>query len=600
MTVEGWITLVILAVASVLFYKRWLPLEVTALSLPLVLFATGVLTKPADIFKGFGSTAVITLAALFVIGAGLQESGVTTLVARALQGLGGSDELRLSLVVMIFAVAVSAFMPNAAAVALLLPAVALLSRRTQVAPSRLFIPLSFAAVLGGNITLIGATPNLLVAEIASEGPQIKLGMFEFARVGLPMALAGVLFMAFVGRRMLPVRRPEDRLREALHPEAAARNYGLARTLFRMKLLPKSRISGKSIADSGLRSKYGLEAVVVVRDGRLRRQFIEPRPDLILLPGDELFVEGDDEAAWTLAEECTVQFGLADPADIEAILGRGLTLAEVTIPPRSEAIGHTFKDLGFRTRYGLNVLSLWRRGEALRAGSADIKLEPGDAFLVSGKTQRLGALAKDPDWVVLTDHGVPEDVSRAPLALVWLLVAILPPTLLGVEASYSALAAALLMVASGCVGLPAAHRALDWKVLFLVIGIVPVGVAMQQHGVASMASSGLLAATGSLGSVGVLAGIFLLAAGIAMFSTNSTAAVLMAPVALEAATSGLVDPRKALLAVAFGAGCAFVLPVHQCNLQVMGPGGYVPRDFIRTGAALTVVVSIVAIIALAWA
>lgn len=599
MNAEGWITLVILAVASILFYKRWLPLEVTALSLPVVLFATGVLEDPRDVLSGFGSTAVITLAALFVIGAGLQESGVTTLVARALQRAAGADEVRLCLAVMVAAVAVSAFMPNAAAVAVLLPAVALLSRRTQVAPSRLFIPLSFAAVLGGNLTLLGATPNLLVAEQAREGPGIVLGMFEFAKIGLPMAVAGIAFMAFVGRRMLPVHRPEDRLREALHPETAVRNYGLTRTLFRMKLLPKSKVTGRTIAESGLRARYGLEVVVVVREGRLRQQYIDPRPDLVLASGDELFVEGDDEAAWRFAEDETVQFGLAGPENIEAILGRGLTIAEVTIPPRSQAIGRTFKDLSFRSRFGLNVLSLWRKGEALRGGEGDVALEAGDAFLVSGKTQRLQALAKDPDWIVLTEHGVNEDVSRAPLALVWLLVAIVPPSFLHVPAEISSLAAALLMVASGCVSLSTGQRSIDWKVLFLVIGIVPLGEAMKIHGVASLASSGLVAATGDLGPPAVLAAIFLLASLVAMTSTNSTAAVLLGPVALELAARGACEPRKALLAVAYGASCAFVLPIHQCNLQVMSPGGYAPRDFVRTGAALTLVVGLVAIAVLAW-
>jgi di/tricarboxylate transporter len=594
MDVGGWITLVILAVSSVLFYKKWIPLEVTALSLPLVLFATGVLTNPRDVLSGFASDAVITLGALFVIAAGLQESGVTTLLARLLQRVGGTEERRLCVVVMVAACAVSAFMPNAAAVAVLLPAVALLSRRTQVAPSRLFIPLSFAAVLGGNLTLLGATPNLLVAEHGREAGGVHLGMFDFAWVGLPMAIAGIAFMALLGRRMLPVRKPEDRLREALHPEAAVRNYGLTRTLFRMKLLARSRVAGRSIAESGLRSTYGLEAVVIVREGRFRRQYLEPRPDLVLAAGDELFVEGDDEAAWRFAEEETVQFGLAAPENIEAILGRGLTIAEVTIPPRSQAIGQTFRDINFRSRFGLNVLSLWRRGEAIRDGVAEAPLQAGDAFLVSGKAQRLAGLARDPDWVVLTEHGVPEDASRAPLALAWLLVAIVPPSLHLAPSTLSALTAALLMVASGCVGIQAAQRAIDWKVLFLVIGIVPVGHALTIHGVAALASQGLLHVTGSLGPAAVLGALFVAASAIAMTTTNSTAAVLLAPVALEIASGGAVDARQALLTVAFGASCAFVLPVHQCNLQVMGPGGYAPRDFVRTGLALTLVVAVVAI------
>ncbi len=599
MPFEGWITLLILAIASVLFFTKWIPFEVTALAVPVTLFLTGVLDTPGEVLSGFASEAVITLGAVFVLGAGLQESGVTTLIARLLQRLAGADELRISVAIMVAACAVSAFMPNAAAVALLLPVVAMLARKTGAAPSRLLIPLSFAAVLGGNLTLLGATPNLLVADDARKKAGITLGMFDFIHVGLPMAVAGIAFMAFIGRRMLPVHTTEDRLREALNPEAAANSYGLARTLFRMRVLPHSKVAGRTIYESGLRARYGLEAVAIVRDGRLRSQFLEPRPDLFLASGDELYVEGDDEAAWRFSEAETVQFGLAGPDDIERILGRGLTIAEVTVPPRSEAIGKTVKDLQFRSRFGLNVLSLWRRGEALRDDVATQELQAGDAMLVSGKSRRLQDLARDPDWVVLTEHATQEDAARAPLALTLLLVAIVPAAFHVVPASLSALSAALLMVLTGCVTLPAAQRAIDWRVVYLVIGIVPLGLALERHGVAGLASQGLVAATSAIGPAAILGAIFLLASLIAMGSTNSTSAVLMSPVALSAAQQAGVDPRKALLAVAFGASCAFVLPVHQCNLQVMSPGGYAPRDFVRTGLALSAVVGVLAIALLTW-
>jgi di/tricarboxylate transporter len=595
MDAHGWIALATLVAATVLFVTEWVSITVTALSIPVVLCATGVIDA-GDALSGFGNHAVISIAATFAVGAGLKESGVATLVARGLQGVGGRSERRLLVLLMTATACVSAFMSNAATVAMLLPVAASLSRRALIAPSRLYMPLAIAALLGGTVTLLGTQPNFLVADYIRHRAQ-TLEVFDFAWIGIPIVATGILFVTFAGRRLLPERTTEDRLREAKLPEDVARSYGLEQNLFLMRLVPASHVAGKTIAQSDVRRRYGLGIVMVRRQGPLGGRHLEPRPETVLLPGDLLYVEGDDEAAWRFAEEELLQFGLAGPTTIEKILGRGIVLAECTLSPHGEAVGRTFKQLDFRKRYGCTVISLWRREARTTEGLADIPLEVGDAFLVSGPTERIRLLAQDPDFIVLSDVSQAEDLGRAPLAILWLLVAVVPPIVGWLPVAASALAAAILMAVSRCVSRVALQRAMDVKVLSLMIGTIPLGTAMDQRGVAA-AIAGLLAPLGEgLGVPGVLGTLFVLSAVLSILSSNAAAAVIVAPIAAKAAVTAGIGLPHAMLAVAYGASCAFVLPFSQTNILVMAPGGYQARDFFRVGLPVSIVMAVTAIVGL---
>ncbi len=474
MDLHGWIAVGTLGAAAVLFVTKWLPIGVTALAIPVVLVVTGVIENPSDALTGFGSQAVITIGSIFVVGAALQESGVATLMARGLQRLGGGSEVWLIGLVMIGAALLSAIMNNAAAVALLLPAVVTLARRSLLPTSRLLMPMAFATVLGGTVTLIGTAPNLLLADeirqrIASGlvSPDQSIGVFTFALAGVPIVVTGILYMILVGRRLIPFRTAEDRLREARLPEEVAQSYGLLENLFQMRVVGQSLISGKTVAEASLRTRYGLSLVMVVRAGAIGSQrYLHPRADLVLEPEDRLYLQGEEVDAWSCAETEVLQFGLAGPQTIERMLGRGMTLTEVSVPPRSQAVGRNLTDMEFRRRYHGNVLLLWRRGKTIKQDATREPLEVGDVFLVSGNVQGTHELMRNPDFNVLTDPSAVEDVQHAPLAIGILLVAILPPILGIVEIPISALAAALMMVVSGCISMPSLRRAVDWKVLAL--------------------------------------------------------------------------------------------------------------------------------------
>jgi di/tricarboxylate transporter len=594
---HAWIALGTLIAAVTLFISKWIPLAATALTIPVVLAVTGVLPT-GDCLAGFGNEAVIALGGIFILGAGLKEAGVATVVARALERLGGRSPTRAIAVIMSAVAVLSAFMSNAATVAVFLPAVAVLARRTGIAPSRLMMPLAFAAVLGGTLTLIGTTPNLILGNQLALRTGEGLGMFDFARIGIPITIVGILFMALVGWRLLPELDPRAHLGGA-QPTDLARQWGFGNNLYRMKVPAVSRVVGQSIADVGFRKRYALDVILVMRSAALGRNAQIPDPAFVLEAEDEVYVEGEAEDAWRLAEEETLQFGITDADEVERLLGRGVALAEVTLAPRSEAAGKTLEELAFRRNHGLNVVAVWRAGEVVNTRTAELPLRIGDGFLLAGPSRRVRALAEDPNYVVLGNGTMrAENLGRAPLSILLLMVAILPPLFGWLPIAISALASALLMIFTGCASVDGARRSFDVTILALLVGTIPLGIALDRTGVAARLAEGILQLKDTVGDHGLLACLFLVSAVLSTTSNNGAAAVILAPVAARAAEGAGFGTSQAFLAVAYGASCAFVLPfAHQCNLMVMSSGGYTTRDFVRVGIPLSILMAITAVLLL---
>ena len=596
MDLHAWIALATLIAAVVLFVAKWIPMEATALAIPVVLAATGTLSDPELALKGFGNHAVIAIGAIFILGAGLKESGVATLMAGGIERIAGRSEVRIIVAIMIAVCALSSFMSSAATVAVFLPAVAVLAQRTKVPNSRLMMPLAYAAVLGGTLTLIGTTPNLILgADLAERTGGPGLGMFEFTRIGVPVAAICILYMATVGVRFLPDRPDQQRLSKGALPEEVAENYGFMTNLYRMKVIEQSKLAGKTIAEAGVRTRYDMDVVLIHRPTSLGVSFLHPRPDLRLMAEDQIYLEGEALDAWRIADEELLQFGVAGPRSLERILGRGLTLAEVTLTPHSQVFGKTFTELGFQQRWGCNVISVWRNGMSLTANTREIPLELGDSFMISGPTERVRELAKDLDYVVLTDASRIEDVRRAPLAAAIMLLAVLPPILGWMPLPLSAIGAALLMMGTRCVSMRGAVRSVDWRVLFMIIGTIPLGLALDKTGVAAQAAEGILWLEPYGGEPLILFCLFALSGVLAVLVNNGAAAVVLAPVAALAAEALKIPISTTFLAVAFGASCAFVLPFgNQCCLMVMGPGGYSAKDYLRAGIGISIVMALATI------
>jgi di/tricarboxylate transporter len=330
----------------------------------------------------------------------------------------------------------------------------------------------------------------------------------------------------------------------------------------------------------------------------RDQFLDVQAGLTIKAGDVLFIGSRDEDAQTLAKEISTPIEPATVDDQERLLGRGINLAEVTISPHSSFLGQTLIDLSFRGVFGLSVIAIWRHGELIEKDVGETPLQLGDALLVYGPTRNIRKLKDNDDLVLLDRQRSEEDVRRAPLALLLLTAAILPPVLGLYPLAVSALASALLMVATGCVTYRGALKAIDLRILFLIIGTVPLGDALYQTGVAGKLAANLFPAGMELGQFYVFGVLFAVSALLSTTSNNAAAAVILSPVAYAAAESSGVDVGMAFLAVAYGASCAFVLPfAHQCNLMIMGPGGYKTKDFVKVGIGLSIVMAVTAVVLL---
>lgn len=603
MEFHAWIAIATLIVAMVFFISKLIPLEATALSIPVVLAVTGTVSPAEVALRGFGNNAVIALGAIFVLSAGLKESGVATLMGRLLECFGSKKEWRLILLIMLMTCTLSAVMSNAATVAVFLPAVLVLSRRTKIPVSRLMMPLGYAAILGGTLTLISTTPNLILGselKRLSNGAHM-LGMFEFAYVGIPISIAGMIYMILIGNRIIGRSGVIDSARKENFSERIVTQYQKEKKFYRITIPAGSALADTTIAQASLGKLYRVEVVQVCRNRGFRDHYLDVHAGLTIQAGDFLFVEGRDEDVQTLSNEQQTPFEIADDDETEQLMGRGVNMAEVMLSPYSRFIDRTIIDISFRGVFGLSVLAIWRRGELIEKDVETTPLKLGDALLVYGSNRYIRNLEENNDLVLLDRQGSEEDVRLAPVALLLLLLALLPPFFGWFPLPICALASALLMVATGCVSLRGAREAVDFRILFLIIGTVPLGDALFQTGVAAKLAATLFPAGMNMGPFYVFGVLFAISAILSITSNNAAAAVILAPVAYVAAESSGVDIGKAFLAVAYGASCAFILPfAHQCNLMIMGPGGYKTKDFVKVGAGLSIVMAVTAVILLSFA
>jgi len=591
MTIQIALTLTIVAAAIALFVSERLPAEVVALLVVLALIATGLLT-PAESFAGFANPAVIAVGAVFVVSAGLFHCGLAARMADLLLRLAGRSEVRLTAFVMLGVAAVSAVMNNLAAVAVLLPAVVGISRRTEISPSRLLLPLAYGATLGGTLTLIGTPPNLIVSGVLAQGGLAPLGFFEITLVGVPLVLAGLVFMVTAGRRLLPDRPPLEKLRRTRLPEELIEIYRLPEHIHALEVPGHSRLVGRTLEESALRQECGLTVLGLMRDSA---RIIDPEPSERIRVSDRLIVEGGPRRLQRAAKIWDLRPTIAQPEETGLLLAGDVGIVEVTLAPRSSFEGRSVRDLDFREKYGVTVLALWRGGEPVERDIAGEPLRMGDVLLVQGSWARIAVLRREPGLIVLFgEEAVPLRTRKAPWAIA-VFVLMIAVVVSGVAPiAVAALTAAVLMVLTGCLRIEEAHRAIEWKVVFVVAGTLPLGLAMEKSGATQWIADTALAPVAGLGVLPLLVVILVVTALMNLAISNYATAALVAPIAFSVGASQGVDPRILVLAVAVASSVAFATPIaHQSNLLVMGPGDYRTKDYVRLGLPLTLVTLVVA-------
>jgi di/tricarboxylate transporter len=590
--------------AVVLFASGRIRPDVVAVLVVLALNLSGVLTIQESL-AGFGEPVVTLIAAVSIVGEGLIATGVAYRLGEAVMKAGGGNEGRLIALVMVLAGTVGAFMSSSAIVAMFIPVVLGIADKVGLNRKRMLMPLSAAALISGMMTLIASSPNMIVEDALRSRGLTPLTFFSWSPFGAAILTTAIVFMLVTGRNMLSKRIASD-AGGVRQPSAydLLTSYGLADKWYRLQVPRGSSLIDRSVGQMQLRDRFGTIIVGFEKHRHGREQFTPAISETVFEPDDAIFALGSDEQAQRLAvaNGLVVLPRLDQRQRREALQEVGC--AEIMLAPESKLIGRTLREVNFSLRYDLNILAIRHRGERLTTKLEDQTLDFGDTLLVAGGWGEIRKVGDEPeDFVVLT---LPAEYSelmparhRAPIAVV-ILVAMVAAMALEIVANAAAvLIAALAMIATRCVKLDAIYRTVNWKTVVLVAGTLPLSTALSKTGATTMMANGLVAVLGSLGPVAMLAAVFLVTALVGLFISNAATAVLIAPVAIDAARSLHVSPHAFAITVSIACCAAFVTPVSSpVNMLVMEPGDYTFGNFVKVGLPLLLLTMFVTIVLVA--
>ena len=580
------LTLVVVALLLASLIREWLAPDVSMLCAVVLLTLGGVIT-PAQAFGGFADPALITIAALFVVAAGVRSSQALSFLYPLMAPRSPSVPAAIARL-MIPTALISAFVNNTPIVAILAPLVQRWAAAAKIAPSKLLIPMTYATTLGGMMTLIGTSTNLMVAGLLAQEGLPRLGFWDLAAVGGPAAAAGILYFLFVGHRLLPDHRG------ALEAD----RFGLRSYQFELRVRRGSPLAQKSVEEAGLRSLQGAFLAHVLREGEILGPVA---PEQLLHEGDVLAFVGSPGVLDDLVETGRLE-RVVTPVD--QAQHRSLPLFEAVISASSGLVGRSLRDADFRERYQAVVLGIHRQGRRLEGSIGQTELESGALLLIEARAGFEAAALPSGDFYLVAPLARSEQGSRrlAPVAFTILGLVVLMGTLTGVPLVSVAVAAAMAMVLLRVITPSEARRGIDLSVLVVIAAGLGIGSAMQQSGLASVIADGIVGLTMPLGAIGVLAGIYLATNVLTEFLTNTAAAVLMFPVGVAVAADVGASPLAFAVTIAIAASAGFTTPIgYQTNLMVMGPGGYRFMDYVRVGLPLNALVAAVAIpiIVMVW-
>jgi len=598
-TIKAVVTLLILAAAMYGFVSERLAPDLTALLALLALLLTGVLT-PYEAFSGFSHPATISVAAVLVLSAGVERTGVLTYIARRLLTPLANSQLTITVVVMVIISAISAFVNNTAAVAVFIPVLIEVCRRTSTSPSLILMPMSHAATFGGMCTLIGTSTNLVAHEFAMSHGLRGFSMFELGKVGLPMLIAGYAYILFFGRRFLPHSQPND----VLAPQLGERYVA------EVIVQPDSSWNGREVNAELLERDFDVDLIGLMRAGQ---SVPLDEPSLFFAPNDSVLVRGSLEHVLALAAQSGLELHRPGTLDSEKESMRSdekkearsspgeaaaakLQLADVVVLITSGLIGRTLKASRFAERYDAVVLALRRRGEVTERPSAT-PLLAGDMLLVEGSSDAIQALAETRGFLVVGTPAHPEErPGRLAITLVTLVAVVIIVSLGFLPIVTAATAGCAVLMLTGCLRPIEAYRAIDLSLVFILAGSLALGAALDKTGVTTILADWLAGLSTSTGPFVVMAGFFLLAVVISELMSNSGTVALLGPVTISVAAKMGINPMSLLAAITFGSSAAFAMPMgYQTSLMIYGPGGYRFRDFILMGIPLDIILAVLALL-----
>ncbi len=589
MTVEMWLVMAVLVVAILLFIFEWVRVDIVGIMMMIVLPLLGLIT-PREAISGLSSNAVVSIIAVIIIGAGLDKTGVMNSLARVILKFAGKSETRIMALIASTVAFISSFMQNIGAAALFMPAARRIARQTGIPVSRILMPMGFCAIIGGCITLIGSSPLILLNDVMKiTDPNVQpFGLFSVTPIGIALTVSALLYFIILGRFVLPAAQGE----EAAGPmstllQATYRDVG---TLFELHV-PDAFKGPITLQDLNLRPMYFTTVVAVAhREGHINTA---PDRDTTISPGDAIAVVGPPELVkqmakdlrWDLQEELTVF--------AEALSPNNAGIMEAIITPRSELVGKTFRSLDFRKRYRVNPLAILRKNKIFVGGISDIKLLPGDALLLQGRWEEFHFLKEKPDFAFTEPvQGEIIHTEKAKYAVACLVIALTMILVFKVQLSIALLTGALGMVLTKVMSIDEAYDSVDWMTVFLLGGLIPLGIAFEKTGTAKYIADSIMNSLGSVSSLVLLTVVGLLTSFFTLVASNVGATVLMVPLAMNMAVTAGADPRMAAMVVGVACSNTFILPTHQVNALIMRPGGYRTIDYFRAGSGMTVLYLVV--------
>jgi di/tricarboxylate transporter len=586
-------TLLFLLAAALLLLGNILRADIVALMLMLALGLSGILS-PQESFSGFSRSAVIIMLSAFVLAEGLRRSGMTERIGLFVIKLFGAGERRLIFGVMAAAATLSLFMNNIAAASLLFPSISGVTRRSKISSSKLLMPLAFGTILGGMATLL-TTTNIVVSGLLRDANLPGFTLMEFAPIGIPLTLAGILYMVLWGRKLLPDQSPAQRHEDDRESSDLLNTYQLSERLVRAVVCKRGSLDSITLAKSGLREKYHLNVIAVQRG----RSTLPIEARTILKGGDILLIMARPEDSMPESLKDMLDVMPSGEWQADYLSTPDMKLIEAAIAPRSHLASQTLQEIRFEQKFNAKVLAVWRRGRSIRTRFADLPLEFGDGLLLQGTEKSLSLLRTEPGLILLAESAPSSRMTLRGwlttfIMFATLALAVIFPTLI----AEIMLSGALMMVLIGTMSMDQAYRAIDWRSLFLVAGMLPVGVALNKTGASAMFADAILSTLGNAGHLVLLGGFVFLTVALTQIINGVAAVTVIAPIAIATAQQVGMEPRSVAMAIALASSMAFMSPLgHSVNVMVMGAGGYTFKDYARVGIPLTILLVIILMVAL---
>lgn len=582
------IVLAILIATVVMLVFEFFRIDVAAILCMLALEWTGVLT-PRETFSGFSSNAVIAMMAVMIIGRGIAKTGIMDRLSGAVVKKAGSKRRKIIVLMSLSIGPISGLIQNIGAAALFLPGILDISRRGKIPPSALIMPIGFAAILGGTLSMVGSGPLILINDLLRSANLEPYGLFSVTPVGILLLLAGIGYFSFFGKFVLPdlkssgtVASEQEKLIKALHLPNHVRQYTISKD---------SPLIDKTTEQSGVWDQYQLNILGISRG---RDVEYAPWRETKFEAGQELALLGDEKNASKFAstyrlipEEQSVKFASLNDPDRSGF-------AEVILPPRSQMIGQSIREFSLRKRYAVEPVIIFSKGEEIKGDFSDHRLISGDTIIVYGLWEKIYDLKESSDFVVATPFTIEKKDQSKPLVAMLCFVVAIGLAIAGFPISMAFFTGAMAMVLLRVLSIQEAYQSIEWKVVFLLAGLIPLGVAMQKTGTATFLAENVMSLIQGAHPIFLVITVAVLSTIFSLFMSNVGAIVVLAPLVIGMATIGGLDPRPLALMAAVCAANSFVLPTHQVNALLMSAGGYRNADYFKAGGGMTLIFLVVAV------